>query len=244
MPSRNKYRRKLSWYLTWSLIFFFLFSAAATLIITLPIFKVQSVLVEGDRLLTEGEILRAAALPLGENIFLIRFGQAGQRLEGNPVIKKADFIRRLPDTIIVQVEERKEVAVTVMNERSVLIDEGGYIFIPSNFPDISRLPVLTGLRQEYVYRSRLVGPVGEGLIKLLADFVNLISPTKLQVDVSNPEEINLLVDDTLRIKIGEAQDLERKILVFEAIFQRVKDQKDKIEYLDLRHPAFPAVKFK
>jgi cell division protein FtsQ len=226
------------------LIFFFFFAALATLVITLPVFRVQSVLVEGDRLLTEGEILKTAALPLGENIFLIRFGQASRRLENDPVIKKVDFIRRLPDTIIVQVAERREVAVTVMNERSVLIDESGYVFIPTNFPDISRLPVLTGLRKEYIYRDHLVGPVGEGLIKLLADFVSLISPTKLQVDVSNPEEINLLVDDTLRIKIGEARDLERKIKVFEAIFRRVKDQKDRIEYLDLRFPAFPAVKFK
>jgi cell division septal protein FtsQ len=69
-------------------------------------------------------------------------------------------------------------------------------------------------------------------------------PSKLQVNISDLQEIDLLADDTLRVRIGDANNLDKKIKLFETIFSRIKDKKDKIEYIDLRFPLFPVVKYK
>lgn len=246
MRSRQSKRRKrkFSWYLVWTFIFAIFIGSAAAFFLTLPIFNIREVKTEGCRLMPDELILKEARLPIGENIFLTRFGGAEKRILSHPPIKKVDFIRSLPDVVIIKVTERKEAGVTVLSGQSVLVDDEGYVFIPELFPDITRLPVLNGTRTEWIKDNRIVGEVGEGMIKLLKEFKSFISPTRLQVDVSNIEEINLLVDDTLRVKIGDSEQLDRKIRVFESIFARNKEKKNDIEYIDVRFPAFPVVKFK
>lgn len=241
---RAKRKRKPAWYIFWFFIFAILFGSITAFLITLPAFNIERVEVAGARLLAEGEIKKLAQVPIGENLFLTRFGKVKERIMTNPVVENVDFLRIPPGTVIIRVKERKEVAVTVLNERSMLVDANGYIFIPTNFPDISRLPVLNGINNKWVEGNRIVGEVGIKMIRLLREFRNFISPTKLQVDVSNIEEINLLVDDTLRVRIGDSNHLDRKILVFESIFSKIKSQKDSIEYIDVRFPAFPVVKYR
>jgi len=245
--SRNK-RRKNSWYIIWFLILFFSLASFTALIISLPVWQIQKIEVQGVRLLSGEEINRLAKIPLGENIFLVRFGRARLNLEQIPVIKRVDFLRRLPDTLIINIMERKESAVIVLGGESLLIDEEGVILNRSpvyiKFPDISGLPVIYGLKTEWIEGYRLRGETGEEMIALLRELKNFISPAKLQIDVSNPEEMNLRVDDTLQVKLGAVRQIAEKIRAFEILFNEVKDRKLNIEYIDVCYPQFPVIRFK
>jgi len=246
--SRSSRRRKRSWYVIWSLIFFFFAASLLALLISLPIWQIQKIEVQGVRLLSGDEIQRLAGIPLMENIFLVRFGGARGHLEGIPVIQRVDFLRRLPDTLIINVTERREVAVAVLGNDSVLIDDEGVILnrfpVYIKFPDISGLPVIYGLREDWIEGYKLRGHIGEEMIALLKELKNFISPTKLQIDVSNLEEMGLRVDDTLQVKLGAARQIAEKIGAFEILFNKVKDRKLSIEYIDVRYPQFPVIRFK
>lgn len=251
MAVRRRRRRRVSWYLFWYVILFFFLAAVFTIIISLPIWQITEVKAENLRLLNDSEVLRLAAVPLSDNIFLTRFDNSRRRLLKVSLVKRVDFIRHLPGTVIVKVTERREAAVMVMGGQSVLIDEEGVILNPAitgevhvEFPDISNLPVVNGVRPDWIEQGKLGGEMGISVIALLREFKHLISPTKLQVEVGDVENINLMVDDTLRVKIGNSSDLNRKIKVFEAIFGRNRERKNDLEYIDVRLPDYPAVKFK
>lgn len=248
---RKKRRRKLSWYLFWYVILFFFLAAVFTAVISLPVWQIAEVKTEGLRLLEPSEIIRLAGVPLSENIFLTRFDNSRRRLLLVPLVKKVDFMRSLPGTVIIKVEERRETAVAVMGGQSVLMDEDGVILNPAitgevhvDFPDISALPVVNGIRPEWIKQGRLSGEVGGSIIALLKEFKHFISSTRLQVEVGDVANINLMVDDTLKVKIGDPQNLTRKIKVFEAIFNKNRERKNDLEYIDVRYPDYPAIKFK
>ncbi|MBI5700040.1 FtsQ-type POTRA domain-containing protein [Candidatus Saganbacteria bacterium] len=249
--SRRKRRRKLSWYLFWYVILFFFLAAVITSIISLPLWQITEVKAEGVRLLNDSEIIRLAGVPLSENIFLTRFEAARRRLMMVPLMKKVDFVRSLPGTVVIKVTERRETAVAVMGGQSVLMDEEGVILNPAvtgevhvEFPDISNLPVVNGIRPEWIKQGRLSGEMGGSIIALLREFKHFISSARLQVEVGDVENINLMVDDTLKVKIGNSADLDRKIRVFQAIFNRNRDRKNDLEYIDVRLPDYPVAKFK
>jgi cell division protein FtsQ len=248
---RKRRRRKLSWYVIWYTILFFFLAAVFTTIISLPIWQITEVKTEGLRLLNPSEIIRLAGVPLSENIFLTRFDDSRRRLLNVPLVKKVDFARALPGTVVIKVVERRETAVAVMGGQSVLMDEEGVILNPAitgevhvQFPDISNLPVVNGIRPEWIEQGRLSGETGGSAIELLKEFKHFISPTKLQVEVGDPEDINLLVDDTLRVRIGDSAQLNRKVSVFEAIFRENLERKNDLLYIDVRYPDYPTVKFK
>jgi len=186
VQSQRKNRRRTSNPLVLrTVIVFFILAAVGTILCTLPIFNVKEITTSSLRLLLPDDILRTANLPTGENIFLMRFGNAKKKLEKIQSIKKVDFHRMIPDVIQIRITERKEVAVTILDGQSTLVDDQGYIFTPTIFPDITHLPVLSGLKKAWIKEGRLSGEVGGQLIKLLSEFKNFIMPSKLQVNISD-----------------------------------------------------------
>jgi len=251
--ARNlKRRRRASWYFVWGLIFVILAASAVSLVITLPIFKIAGVTVEGTRLLSPDTIERAAAIPLGDNIFLTNFSRADKRIRAINAVRDVRITRRLPDTVAIIVTERTEAAVTVVGDHSFLLDESGVIInpasgeaVPINFPDITNLPVLVGIGEgEIDNGGRLKGEAGESVSKLLVEFKHYIAPFRLKIDVGAKGDIGLLLDDTLSVKFGSSDGLDRKIKTFETLYEKLKDRKNSIEYIDVRYPDFPAVRYK
>ena len=252
MPSRARKRRRKSWYFIWTVVFLLFLASLASLIITLPVFKIQKVEVTGARLLSPESIIKLAGIPIGENIFMTRFNPALNRIRSISAVFEVKISRRLPDTVLITVKERKEAAVTVIDDQSVLVDEEGVILnpqkpeaIPIELPDISNLPVIVGVKKEWIQDgARLKGDVGESAARLLSEFKNYVSPHRLEIDLTDSENIILIFDDTLRVKFGDAFKIDLKFREFEAIYKKLKDKKDSIEYIDVRYPGFPAVKFK
>ncbi|KAF0134466.1 MAG: cell division protein FtsQ [Candidatus Saganbacteria bacterium] len=253
MRSKNKPRKRRRKENT-AVIFLFalVIITLVSLVIALPAFKISEVEITGTRLLNPESIKKIASVPIGDNLFLTSFGKAKDRIKKIPAVKEVKFRRMIPDRVRIEVIERVESAVSVIGEQSVLIDSDGVIINPQTkeaepieIPDISNLPVLIGLRREWFdEKGKLSGKFGESAAKLLVEFKNYMSPKRLEIDLSDVNSIVLFVDDTLKVKIGSVDKIDGKINVFETIFKRLKDQKNDIEYIDVRVPDFPAVKFK
>jgi len=249
---RLRIRRRKSWYFIWTIIFLLFLSSVASFIITLPMFKISKVEVEGVRLIPPEQIVKTAAIPAGENIFLTRFDQALDKIRSIGAVKEVRISLRPPDAVLITVKERREAAVTVIDDQSVLVDEEGVILNPKTqeaitmeLPDISNLPVLVGVKKEWIEDGlRLKGDAGEGATKLLSEFKKYISPHRLEIDLTDSKDITLMFDDTLKVKFGDPAKIEQKFKTFEAIYYKLKEKKNSIEYIDVSCPSFPAVKYK
>ncbi len=113
-------------------------------------FKFATVEISGNSRLKNDEVLSAAGLNLGTNIFSTDVVRAEAGLLQNPWIETAEVIRHLPGTIVIRVTERKARALVNLDVL-YLVDDMGRVFKRWVRGDPVPSPIITGIsREEYI----------------------------------------------------------------------------------------------
>ncbi|MEK9751659.1 MAG: FtsQ-type POTRA domain-containing protein [Rhodospirillaceae bacterium] len=107
-------------------------------------FKVDEILVVGRSETKQEELLDAVRLARGAPILAFDLGAARTRVEALPWIRRATVERMLPDTILINVEERRPVAIWQHNGRYSLIDDNGEVILRRGLERFSDLIVVVG----------------------------------------------------------------------------------------------------
>src|SRR5579859_5677055 len=89
-------------------------------------FRVHSVHVQGNVLLSRSEVERAAAVS-GVNVFWVDRAQVTARLRNLALVQSAEVSAALPDTVEIAIVERQPAAFWVSGDRSYLVDREGVI---------------------------------------------------------------------------------------------------------------------
>jgi hypothetical protein len=129
---------------------------------TNPKYNIVSIQVEHDGSLTREEIVTLSGVREGQNLYTVDLGAIRAALESNPVIRRAEICRVLPDKLRIVVGER--VAAAQFFTRALydgatrrvlrpptgyLIGSDGVVMKPVNpfapTKDTARLPLLTGV---------------------------------------------------------------------------------------------------
>ena len=116
----------------------------AAWVVRSPRFAVTSVEVAGQSRLTREQIVAAAGIPPGTNLFALDTRAVVARLESLPLVRRAEVIRSFPNRVTVIVEERRPFTV-VHAGRLHWIDEAGVDLGVESRPVPLDAPVLSGL---------------------------------------------------------------------------------------------------
>ena len=69
-------------------------------------FKTEKIIVEGNRRYTQQEVIEAAGLELGSNLYLMnKYDHAQAIFQNLPYVESASINRKLPDTLLIEVKE-------------------------------------------------------------------------------------------------------------------------------------------
>lgn len=117
-------------------------------LMTSPRFSLEQVIIEGQRTRTKEDLMERAHLKVGQNVFQIDLEGARAAMLGDPYVESATLARRLPDTLLVHIEERVPVAVVVIGMDPFLVTRDGTTFKKLGVGDSADLPVITGLGEE------------------------------------------------------------------------------------------------
>ena len=97
----------------------------------------------------ESELIRRSGLVLGENLFRVDLPRVARAMESHPWVESALLTRRLPGTLVVNIEEHHPAALVQLGEKSMyVLDEEGRLFKRAVPEDRLDLPVVTGLSRE------------------------------------------------------------------------------------------------
>ncbi len=121
-----------------------LYAVAYGIVTQCSYFKARNIEIVGAGRLTEEEVLEQAGVYSGVNILSVNLPIARKRLLAHPDIKVADVERRLPNGLIIRVEEHQPLAVVDLG-RKFLMDMDGKIYKECQKSDTSGLPLITGL---------------------------------------------------------------------------------------------------
>jgi cell division septal protein FtsQ len=116
-----------------------------------PRFALAVIELEGNRTLDRAHVLARLGAAPGDNLFELDLGAVRTALEREPWISSARVRRRLPDRLVVEIEEHRAAALVALGDM-YLADEAGRVFkrAAPERGEGEGLPIVTGItRSEY-----------------------------------------------------------------------------------------------
>jgi cell division protein FtsQ len=107
-------------------------------------FRLDTVHLQGATPAAQGDILRAAAVPLGHPILDLDLPAIRTRVERVGWVEHARVIRLLPDTVVIAVEQRPLIAVWEHAGKTVLVVSNGAVMPKIDPAQFSGLPLIVG----------------------------------------------------------------------------------------------------
>ena len=107
--------------------------------------------VVGNERASEAQLRHLADLPIGEPLLLLDLGAAINGVEHHPWIAHAEARRVFPDTVVLQVTERKVEALLLL-DALYLVDADGTPFRKAGGGDLDH-PILTGISPDLAARD-------------------------------------------------------------------------------------------
>lgn len=202
----------------------------------LPVFTIRNVVVEGAERLDRERILKSASIQAGANIFRVDLEHASQSLRKEFAAEDFVLFRRLPDTIVIRVKERRPVAL-INTDQLVGVDAQGVLLPHIGADMVESLPIITGVNSvaslsEPETRKRLLA----GLKLLNAIYLQSPAVHKRisEVNVSSAATMGInLIDNGLEVIIGENGWTE-KLPNLEKVISQVTGRMDSVRSVDMR----------
>jgi cell division protein FtsQ len=194
-------------------------------------FRLRSVHVEGASPMATADIVRAAGVYANEPLVGLDLQEVRRRVESVGWVRQARVVRLLPDTLVVAVDERRQLAVWQHGGRTVVIDDHGQAIPeadPGRFP---RLPMVVGEGAD---------AAAPGILPLLAQRPRLMQLADALVRVDDRRWDIRLKDGSL-IQLPSTGE-EQALMELEQLDQRSHILELGFERIDLRNPDAVAVR--
>ncbi|MEA3493038.1 MAG: FtsQ-type POTRA domain-containing protein [Candidatus Margulisiibacteriota bacterium] len=219
-------------------------------ILSLPIFDIRDVVVNGTRMLSADEVRALAGIPMSENLFFTNFSRAEENLGKIAAIKEVRVYRIPPATVLISVKEREPIAMVVFPKKSVVTSRDGHIInrnpnITLIIPNMAELPVISGINEkEALKNNRIDKRISQLISEVILKLSEFMESERMRLEVGGMKDINLVLDDLLKVKIGSTEKIKRKMSVFVALLPVIAGKWSSVEYVDVRFPDNPVIKFK
>ena len=207
------------------------------LLVRAPFLQIDTIAVDGNRHLADGEVLALIGQLRGQNILLGDLQAYRAQLLTSGWVKDATLRRLLPSTIEVIVQERKPIGLGRFASHLYLIDEVGTVIDEHGpaFPKLD-LPIIDGLATGEGPDAEVDGTRARLAARLITELEGQpeLAARVSQIDVSDSyDAVVLLSDDPTLIHLGDEQFVQRLVAYLElapALHARIAN----IDYVDLR----------
>ena len=151
-------------------------------IVSMPYLQAKEIMIRGCKELTEKDILSLAGIKPSQSILVVNVGEVGRRIKINPWVREVSVGRELPDRVVIEIQERKPVALLKMDTAFYLVDVEGVTFKKLEIGDEMDLPVLTGF-----YNG---GKTDMNLLGKSLDLLQYLSKTEAFPNIKTVSEIH------------------------------------------------------
>ena len=194
-----------------------------------PLFNIKNIQVVGNTILSSEEIISLSGIKTEENMFKVMKLKTIDRIKENAYINEVAIHKKLPNTIEIQVKERKPSFMLEYGNGYVYLSNQGYMLeISSIKKDIPTILGTTTSKENYKPGNRLNKDDLEKLgtvIKIMAvakthNIENLITT----IDISNSDNYTLRLEQEKKtVYLGDCSYLETRMSSLMSILENEKD---------------------
>lgn len=179
-------------------------------------FKINTITISGDKVYSDKMVADKSGIEMGENLFKVSEEKLTEKLSKDlPYIKSVTVERKLPDTIIINVEAAKEVAAITTKKGFVLLDETGKVLDKNASILKENVAVVNNVKlKEYIEGEKVVltdEKKTETLIKLFEAIKNADMQLLTEIDLKNVNDIKIKYDDRITFAVGSLTNIETKL---------------------------------
>jgi hypothetical protein len=211
-----------------------------------PDYRLAMIDVQTDGSLLRDQVLKAADLREGENIFQVNLAQVHRALQHLPQVDEVEVVRKLPGEIDIRIVERKPIA-WITSEKEIsdpfqsdvafLIDARGVLMKERKLlPEYLGLPLITSCTSESLEPGKIVQSVeAKAALELLRLSAGSFMQTRFQIrEIDLSKGYCLVVTDKnhTRVTVGFDQ-LEKQIQRLEQFLVYADDSRREIETVNL-----------
>lgn len=199
-----------------------------------PYFNIKNITTTGNEKITSEEIISLSGIQLNENMFKISGNKIEQAIKTNAYIDSVNLKRKLPDSIELQVVERKPAYMLTIGNAYGYISSQGYILEISK--DSLELPIITGFatpKDQVQAGNRLCAEDLEKLNSVIQiiDSANSNEIGKLitKVNIEDKQDYVLeLEEENKTVHLGDTSNLSTKMLYIKTVLENEKDKEGEI----------------
>ena len=193
-----------------------------------PFFNIKNIEIIGNQKLTNEEIISLSQVKTDENTFKLVKSNVKKNIKQNAYIENVNIKRKLPDTIIIEVEERTPTyMISFANAYAYINNQGYFLEISKNKLE---LPILTGFltKEEDIQEgNRLcledLQRLDEVLQIMKSATSNEIANLVTKINISNKQNYILeLEDEKKTVQMGDTSNLSTKMLYIKSILEQNK----------------------
>jgi len=199
-------------------------------------FGVKLVRVEQQVRVSEGDILDASDIKLGDSLFDLELHMIGRKIEEHPWIARAEVERSFPDQVVIRVVERQARAIIDL-DYLYYVDRKGVAFKMLESGDELDYPVITGIDRQYLLDHP---DQTQNSLDLALSLMDQLEQRKL-FNLDDVSEIHFDQQEGLIIytRIGGVpvrmgkENFYAKLDRFEAIYEDLEPRLLALKYIDL-----------
>lgn len=199
-------------------------------------FGVKQIRVEQQARVSEGDILEASDIKIGDSLFDLELHMIGRKIEEHPWIARADVERSFPDNVVIRVVERQARAIIDL-DYLYYVDRAGEVFKMLDASDQLGYPVITGIDRQYLLDNP---DQTQGSLNLALQLMDELEDRAL-FNLEDVSEIHYDQQEGLilytyiggvPIRMGK-QGYEMKLNRLEAIYDDLEPRLLALKYIDL-----------
>lgn len=210
----------------------FLIVVVAAIFVMSVFLRVSDIQVEGNEHYTDEEIIKAIDIEQGDNLFFYdRFAAISRVFAKLPYVEQVSVDRRLPNKVIITVEECKALAYLQVGDEEWTIDYSCKILGKAAEGELEALiPILGVSPGTLMIGEQLQTSDGdENLVNFIAAVLYQLQERGLaanvnRIDFSNPMDVRIAYGSgRYTFAIGGSGDIERKFGMIVSVMEQLKE---------------------
>ena len=234
------FKNRIFWFLSLGII---LILGLIYLFIFSEVFKIKEIEVLSPNEYLKTRIEEIIAPELNKNIFLLKSAEIKtQILDQFPEILELDFQKKIPSALVIQVREKKEIAVLCYEsyDKCFFIDENGLMFkqIEKELIDKDQLIIfLTELDEKFNLKERF------SLRNKIEDFLEIEETLKnnFKIEIKNfiiisEKRLNVEIEEGWEVYFSLEKDIKLQTTKLRVLLEKEipMENRKNLEYIDLR----------
>lgn len=223
-----------------------LFTAAVTVILICSAalalmhsstFTIKNIEIRGSSFFTDGEIVAMAGLSDPVNIFRLNVRECQESLERSSKIERGVVQKVLPNSLSIEITERRGVGLLPYNGVLCEIDANGIVITDIEDPGRVALPVLTGLVPTYMASGERAQPARiVDAVRIVGQFDTEVLRLLRELNIADTANLVGYLVSGAMVVFGDSRGIPLKCSVLLSILSDSQRRGTVLTYIDVSTP--------